>query len=72
MHGVSQIKKKKKRKKNVNIFYSNYVICNLCDDYHATRTCRHAQNVDYYDEFEPFNPCFDQYDPNWDNSYVYS
>ena len=48
------------------------MICHLCDDYHDTRTWRYAQNVDYYDEFEPFNHCFDQYDPNWDNSYVYS
>ena len=28
--------------------------------------------MDYYDKLEHYNPCFNQYCPNWGNSYVYS
>ena len=35
------------------------------------RDSRQVQSVNYYDEFEHFNPCFNQYGTNWDNSYTY-
>ena len=57
--------------RNVNAFNSYHVICDLCGDYHATNTCRQAQNVDYYDELEHYNPCFDRYSANWSNSPAY-
>ena len=47
------------------------MIYDLCENYHATHTCRQAQNTNYYDDFGHFNPCFDQYGPNRENSYAY-
>ena len=59
-------------KRNVNTFNYNHVICDLCRGYHATHTCMQVQNVDYYDEFGHCNPCFDQCNHNWGNSYAYA
>nr|XP_027085682.1 uncharacterized protein LOC113707618 [Coffea arabica]XP_027085771.1 uncharacterized protein LOC113707684 [Coffea arabica] len=56
---------------NVNIFNSYHVICDLCGGYHASNTCMQVQNVDYYDELEHYNPCFDRYSANWSNSSAY-
>ena len=30
------------QKRNDNAFNSNYMICDLCGDYHATHTCKQA------------------------------
>ena len=43
----------------------------LCGGHDATHTCNQVQNMDYYDEFGHCNLYFDQYGPNWDNSYTY-
>lgn len=59
------------QKGNANAFNSNYVVCDLCGSNHATYTCMQAQYVDYYDEFEHYNSCFDQYGANCDNPYTY-
>ena len=45
--------------KNINVFNSNNMICDLCGGYHTTHTCRQAQNVNYFDEFGHCNPYFD-------------
>ena len=47
------------------------MICNLCRGHHATHTCIQIQNIDYYDEFDHCNHCFNQYGSNWSNSYTY-
>ena len=47
-------------KRNVNPFNSNHMSCDLCEGYHVTHTYMQAQNMDYFDEFEHFNPYFDQ------------
>mgnify|MGYP004709237509 CR=1 FL=1 len=57
--------------RNVNDFNSYHVICDLCGGYHATNTCMQVQNVDYYDELEHYNPCFDRYSANLSNSSAY-
>ena len=44
------------------------MICDLCGGYHATYECIQIQHVDYYDELEHCNSCFDQYGSNWGNS----
>ena len=59
------------QKRNVNAFNSNHIIYDLCRGYHVTYICRQASNVNYYDEFWHYTPYFDQYGPNWDNSYTY-